>query len=202
MTYRTATATPLERWTPWGSLPANDNHQHPRSKPQVIALSGPAGSGKSTAAAHLVSKGYTLIKFAGPLKAMCRAIGLDDEHIEGDLKERPLGWLQGKSPRQFMQMLGTEFGRDCIGPHFWVGLWERAALDVLDQGGRVVVDDCRFANEADAVRKLGGVVVRLVGRGGLAGGHASESVDWEADAVLVNTGSQKDLRDAVGRVAA
>lgn len=185
-------------WTPWGNLPANDNAPSPR----ILALSGPAGSGKSTAAAHLVAKGYTLVKFAGPLKAMCRAIGLGDEHIEGDLKERPLDWLQGKSPRQFMQMLGTEFGRDCIGPHFWVGLWERAALGVLDQGGRVVCDDCRFANEADAVRKLGGVVVRLVGRGGLAGGHASENMDWEPDSVLVNTGSQKDLRDAVGRVAA
>lgn len=189
-------------WTPWGNIPANDNHQQPRDKPRLIALSGPAGSGKSTAAAYLVDKGYTLVKFAGPLKAMCRAIGLGDEHIEGSLKERPLDWLQGKSPREFMQMLGTEFGRDCIGQHFWVGLWERAALEVLDGGGRVVVDDCRFSNEADAVRKLGGVVVRLAGRGGLSGGHASESMDWAPDSVLVNTGSQKDLRDAVGRVAA
>lgn len=189
-------------WTPWGHLPANDNHKQTSGEPRILALSGPAGSGKSTAAAYLVSKGYTLVKFAGPLKAMCQAIGLTDWHIEGGGKERPLDWLQGRSPRQFMQMLGTEFGRDCIGPHFWVGLWERAALDVLDQGGRVVCDDCRFANEADAVRKLGGVVVRLVGRGGLAGGHASESMDWEADAVLVNTGTPKDLQDAVRRVAA
>src|SRR5690606_4187664 len=86
--------------------PANDN------SPRIIALSGPAGSGKSTAAAYLVDKGYTLIKFAGPLKAMCQAIGFTDWHLEGDGKERPLDWLQGKSPRQFMQLLGTEFGRD------------------------------------------------------------------------------------------
>lgn len=184
-------------WTPWGNLPANDNR-----RPRIIALSGPAGSGKSTAAAFLQDKGYTLVKFAAPLKAMCRAIGLDDEHIEGGMKERPLDWLQGKSPRQFMQMLGTEFGRDCIGPHFWVGLWERAALDVLDQGGRVVCDDCRFSNEADAVRKLGGVVVRLAGRGGLAGGHASESMDWEADVTLQNCGAISDLHGELWRIAA
>lgn len=185
-------------WTPWGNLPANDNAPSPR----IIAFSGPAGSGKSTAAAFLQDRGYTLVKFAGPLKAMCRAVGLDDEHIEGSLKERPLDWLQGKSPRQFMQMLGTEFGRDCIGPHFWVGLWERAVLGVLDQGGRVVCDDCRFANEADAVRKLGGIVVRLVGRGGLAGGHASESMDWEADDVIMNVGDIPALRDKLDLIAA
>lgn len=189
-------------WTPWGNLPANDSHQQPSSVPRIIALSGPTGSGKSTAAAFLQDKGYTLVKFAGPLKAMCRAVGLTDEHIEGDLKERPLDWLQGKSPRQFMQLLGTEFGRDCIGPHFWVGLWERAVLDVLDQGGRVVCDDCRFANEADAVRKLGGVVVRLVGRGGLAGGHASESMDWEPDHYIQNDMSREVLYSSLHQVAA
>lgn len=185
-------------WTPWGNLPANDN----RPSPRIIALSGPAGSGKSTAAAALQDKGYTLVKFAAPLKDMSRAIGLSDEYIEGNLKERPLDWLQGKSPRQFMQLLGTEFGRDCIGPHFWVGLWERAVLDVLDGGGRVVCDDCRFANEADAVRKLGGVVVRLVGRGGLAGGHVSESMDWEADVTLQNCGAIPDLHGELGRMVA
>lgn len=189
-------------WTPWGNLPANDNAPTDGDSPRILALSGPAGSGKSTAAAFLQDKGYTLVKFAGPLKAMCRAIGLGDEHIEGNLKERPLDWLQGKSPRQFMQMLGTEFGRDCIGTHFWVGLWERAALEVLDNGGRVVCDDCRFANEADAVRKLGGVVVRLVGRGGLAGAHASESMDWEADATLQNCGAIPDLHGELGRMVA
>lgn len=185
-------------WTPWGNIPANDN----RHSPRIIALSGPAGSGKSTAAAYLQQRGYTLVKFAGPLKAMCRTIGMGDEHIEGILKERPLDWLQGKSPREFMQMLGTEFGRDCIGTHFWVGLWERAALDVLDDGGRVVCDDCRFANEADAVRKLGGVVVRLAGRGGLAGVHASEGMDWEPDDMILNVGDRQALYDKLDLIAA
>lgn len=182
--------------------PANDNAPTAGDSPRILALSGPAGSGKSTAAAYLQQRGYTLIKFAGPLKAMCQAIGFTDWHIEGGGKERPLDWLQGKSPREFMQRLGTEFGRDCIGAHFWVGLWERAALDVLDDGGSVVCDDCRFANEADAVRKLGGVVVRLAGRGGIAGSHESESMDWEPDRVIQNLGDKTGLYEELSRVAA
>lgn len=166
---------PLHKYTA-----ANDNSW------RVVGLTGAAGSGKSTAAAYLQTKGFTLVKFAGPLKDMCRAIGMSESMIEGDEKERPASMLQGKTPRQAMQWLGTEWGRDMIGPHFWIGLWEARALDVLDQGGRVVVDDCRFENEADAVRKLGGFVMGLTDRGGLSGRHASEDRDWEADRYHAN----------------
>jgi hypothetical protein len=162
--------------------------------PKVVALSGAAGSGKSTASAWLATKGYELVKFAGPLKSMCRAVGLTDEHIEGGLKQTPCELLQGKTPRQFMQWLGTEFGRDMIGPAFWTDLWKARALAILEAGGRVVVDDCRFENEADVVRSIGGVIVRLTGRGGIAGGHVSEEQTWLADHLVENTGTVEDLR--------
>jgi len=155
--------------------------------PLVIALTGPAGSGKSTAARHLVSThGYTLVKFAGPLKAMMRMVGLADREIEGDLKEEPSAVLCGKTPRYAMQTLGTEWGRDIIGPDFWANVWFDMAADVLDQGGRVVCDDCRFDNEAEAARKLGGMVLSLRGRGGIDGGHASEAGGVKADFSLCN----------------
>lgn len=144
--------------------------------PPVIALTGLAGSGKSTASKYLVEKhGYQLVKFAGPLKDMLRAIGLSEAQIEGELKEEPCEWLQGATPRHAMQTLGTQWGRDCIGPSFWIELWVRRVNLIIAEGGRVVVDDCRFPNEAEEVRKLGGVVWRLVGRGGIAGGHESEA---------------------------
>lgn len=165
--------------------------------PKVVAISGAAGSGKSTVSSYLSTKGYTLVKFAGPLKSMCRAVGLTDEHIEGSLKQEPCVLLQGKTPRQFMQWLGTEFGRDLIGPSFWTDLWKANAEKILAAGGRVVVDDCRFENEAQTVRSIGGVIVRLTGRGGIAGGHASEVQDWPADEEVENAGSIDDLHRAV-----
>ena len=158
-----------------------------RNLPLVIALTGPAGSGKSTAARHLVNAhGYALVKFAGPLKSMMRMVGLSDREIEGDLKEEPSAVLCGRTPRYAMQTLGTEWGRDIIGPDFWANVWFEVAAEVLDQGGRVVCDDCRFDNEAEAVRKLGGLVLSLHGRGGIEGDHASEAGGVKADFSICN----------------
>ncbi|NTA48114.1 deoxynucleotide monophosphate kinase [Agrobacterium tumefaciens] len=157
--------------------------------PPVIALTGLAGSGKSTASKYLVeTHGYQLVKFAGPLKDMLRAIGFGEDDIEGSDKELSNSLLCDKTPRHAMQTLGTEWGRKCIGENFWTGLWVDTATGIIAKGGRVVVDDCRFPNEADGVRKLGGVVWRLVGRGGIAGAHESEAGCGAADVDIRNIG--------------
>lgn len=166
---------------------ANDNHrQTPAHWPKVVAFTGLAGSGKSTAADYLVSLGYQRVKFAGPLKAMMRAMGLSEDHIEGPLKELPTPLLAGKTPRYAMQTIGTDWGRDMIGPTLWTGLWHATVSDVLDYGGRVVCDDCRFPNEVEVVRGVGGRVLKLHGRGGIAGAHASEQQEFKVDGVIYN----------------
>ncbi|WP_242221765.1 deoxynucleotide monophosphate kinase [Shinella zoogloeoides] len=179
---------------------ANDNY------PRVVALTGAAGSGKSTAADYLIRHhGYERVKFAGPLKAMLKAAGLTDNQIEGTDKEKPTRLLQGKTPRHAMQTLGHEWGRNCIGEGFWVFLFEHAALQIVDNGGRVVVDDLRFPNEAAAVRALGGVIIKLEGRGGISGGHESEKGCGTWDGVIVNDGGMVDLyagvEEAIRRAA-
>lgn len=171
---------------------ANDNY------PRLVALTGAAGSGKSTATKFLVERhGYTLVKFAGPLKDMLRAIGFSEMHIEGDLKEKPDAMLGGKTPRYAMQTLGTEWGRNCIGEDFWVNVWRYRVLALVDFGNRVVVDDCRFPNEAEAIRQLGGMIIKLEGRGGIAGQHASEAGCGQHDAVVTNDGGVVDLYASV-----
>lgn len=149
----------------------------------VIALTGLSGSGKSTAADRLVFvHNYTLVKFADPLKDMLRAFyaryDMDpveiERRIEGDMKNKGDGFLNGNSPRQAMQTLGTEWGRNIMGPDFWLNPWRSKVSRLVAQGFPVVVDDCRFENEAAAVSDLGGYVVGIVGRGGIPGNHASE----------------------------
>ncbi|QKC99150.1 deoxynucleotide monophosphate kinase family protein [Mesorhizobium sp. NZP2298] len=185
-----------EFYTPWGFIPANDNvkpppashyHHNVDKLPLIVALSGVAGSGKSTVAEYLQDiHGYTRVRFAGPLKAAMAALGLSAKQIEGDLKEVPCDLLCGHTPRYAMQTIGTEWGRNIIGEEFWTGLWRAAANAVIEDGGRVVVDDCRFPNEAATVRKMGGDIYRIIGRGGLAGAHESERMDFIPDIVISN----------------
>lgn len=137
---------------------------------RLIALHGPAGSGKSHAASILVEEfGFTRMKFAAPLKAMMHTLlgfaGVPDydlvRYSEGDLKETPMPVLGGKTPRHVMVTLGTEWGRAMIGPDLWVNLALQPILQHLAAGLDVVVDDCRFDNEALEIVKLGGAVAKI-----------------------------------------
>ena len=166
----------------------------------IIALSGLAGAGKSTAAKHLsLVHGFTLVKFAGPLKRMLRSIGLSDEELEGVRKEVPSELLCGRTPRHAMQTLGTEWGRDLIGPDFWVNLWEFTACEILAEEGKVVVDDCRFPNEAEKVRKLGGKIVTIQGPRKIRSAHSSEQT-LHGDAVIFNDRSIYDLNAELDKI--
>lgn len=67
--------------------------------------------------------------------------------------------LASSTVRQYLQRYGTEAHRDVFGEDFWT-----AAVDLLGHGGRIVaVTDVRFVNEAEAVQRAGGVVVRVLG---------------------------------------
>ncbi|RQO51516.1 deoxynucleotide monophosphate kinase [Pseudomonas sp. KBW05] len=134
-------------------------------KPLLIGLTGRARSGKSTAAEHLVGT-YLLehYAFADPLRDGLMAIfNLDPSDFEGDRKEQPLAWL-GRSPRQLMQSMGTEWARNTVHPDIWVKLAEQN-LDYMTKAlGAVlgfVVSDVRFENEADLIRRRGGTIIHI-----------------------------------------
>lgn len=104
------------------------------------------------------------------------------------------------TPRRFMQLLGTEWGRDMIGERFWVDVWLHEADMILDDGVHIVADDVRFSNEARAIQDGGGAVIEVLGRGAALAGvddHRSEMVGFEANATLNNRGGLADIRKAV-----
>lgn len=178
-------------------------------RPRVLALCGKAGSGKSEAARHLIGNHqYKNGKFARALKEMTRAFlryrGVADltieEMIEGGLKELPSPHLNGRSPRYFMQRLGTEFGREEIHQDLWVD----TEMDHIKSWPKVVFDDARFPNEVAAIRSAGGLLIE-VKRPGHVGtvhtAHESEVHQFVPDYFILNDGSLDDLRAKLDRVA-
>lgn len=248
---------------------------------RLIALTSRAmGSGKSVAASRLVDEhGFRLVKFAGPLKDMTRALltlngaGDVEEYVEGSLKEEPIDhlatWLRVRGPsavlamlrglaphvgingrhfdrhllserdtllpglgditlqrlidtlfdwlkvvaprhdtpvtaRRIMQTLGTEWGRQMLREDIWTTIaYERSAFHINGEA-RVVIDDMRFANELDTVRRLGGLPVRIVRPSAqvTGGAHASEG---ELDAIemreVVNDGTIAALHKKIDALA-
>ena len=170
--------------------------------PRVVGFCGPIGAGKTTAAEYLGwVHGYTRQRFAGPLKDMMRALGLSTREIDGDLKEMPSPILCGRTPRHAMQTLGTEWGRELIGPDLWISIWTARATA---SSSPVVADDVRFPNEVAAIKALGGIVIRIERPGALAHGaaaaHASEAYRLAADARVVNDGSVADFERRLARL--
>ena len=161
------------------------------------------GSGKSTVAN--MTWDFKKISFASPTGEFCvklvSALGHDGLSLfqDTDKKEQRIAEI-GVSPRQMMQTLGTEWGRSCIHPELWVMVAAGAVEQQRKLGRDVVIDDVRFPNEAEMIRRLGGELW-LVDRPGVVyeGDHASEGAlaDVVPDAVINNGGSLKQLREVV-----
>ena len=133
----------------------------------LIGIAGRARVGKDTVAQRLVTThSFHQYSFAAPIKVACKAIfGWGDRHVNGDLKE-VVDPEYGVSPRQAMQTLGTEWGRNSINPELWLlrANFQYVRLGELDQPGRfkgMVVSDVRFNNEADWIRSKGGSVIHV-----------------------------------------
>lgn len=160
---------------------------------RLIALVGPKRSGKSEIAKILEWSGFACIKFSQPLKDMLLALpGITLDHIEGHLKDVPCDVLMGQTPRHAMQTLGTEWGRDKIDTDIWLNLWKERIKGLH----LVVVDDCRFLNEAFLVKSLGGEIWSVKREHCSYEGHSSETQmsKIESSMTFSNNGSLDDLR--------
>lgn len=171
-------------------------------KPILIGITGRARSGKDTLAAYLATR-YKIERyaFAWPLKAGVRSMfGLDGRHTDGDLKETPLDILGGKSPRQVMQTLGTEWGREHVAPNIWVDLGLATWARLQAEGKSLAITDVRFENEAEAVRNAGGTIIHVCRDDAeVVNAHSSErGVALEGgDITIENNGTLDDFFEAI-----
>lgn len=178
---------------PWPTLP-------------IIGIAGHARSGKDTIAKLIKQEHHCMTyAFAEPLKAMLKAIGLEEHELNGWKKDEINNDFQA-TPRHMMQTLGTEWGRDTINANMWV-IAAAKRLKHLNQAqpdATILITDVRFPNEADFVREHGFLihVERPVKR--ISGStHRSEnrlSVK-DTDHIIINDGSLEDLREEALRIA-
>lgn len=127
----------------------------------LIGFTGKIKSGKTTVAKLLEKKhGFVIKPYAAPLKAaLVQLTGLPMEYFtDQSLKEEALDF--GKSPRELMQLMGTEFVRNMVYEDFWIWRMEQE-LRQTSSDYNIVIDDCRFPNEVELVRKMGGLVIHL-----------------------------------------
>lgn len=171
----------------------------------IVGLTGVARSGKDTAAAALVARGWQRVAFADAVRDV--ALGADPyvlvEHEGGHSHERltevveAFGWDRAKEQadvRRFLQRLGTEGVRRHLGEQAWV----RAAMAKVD--GPTVFTDVRFPNEARAIHDRHGLVIRIVRPGvDRVNAHASESAmaDYIVDTTITNDGDPEALGHAL-----
>ena len=134
----------------------------------LIGLHGPAGAGKDTAADFLRTWGFQALALADPIRwglcAMLGEFGVDEQLLnDRKTKEAVIPGL-GKSPRELMQTLGTEWGRQQVNASLWTALAEERILKLEPLPGfplAVAITDIRFDSEARWLRDLGGKIWRI-----------------------------------------
>ncbi len=156
--------------------------------PNLIAFSGRMGAGKDTAAElvmvalanqdaekrtvdglglqvslrkMVIKRPWEFKKFAGKLKQIASILtGVDvDQFEDQDFKKRKMGKEWGfMTYREFLQRLGTEAIRTGIHSEAWVNA---LFADYHSTLSNWLITDCRFKNEAAAVKRHGGIVGRI-----------------------------------------
>lgn len=141
----------------------------------LIGICGYAGSGKDTVANYLIKeKNFERVSFAGILKDIVSVLmGWERELLEGLTEESRIfretkdEWWSSKmgkyiTPRIVLQTIGTNVFRNHFDDNIWIFAMERKFLSMKDKN--VVITDCRFENEFEFIKNLGGKILTVSGR--------------------------------------
>jgi hypothetical protein len=161
----------------------------------IIGVCGFIGSGKDTIADYLVNlHQFRRESFASTLKdAVSNVFGWDRDLLEGrtrhsrEWREQVDPWwadrlgMPNLTPRWVLQYWGTEVVRKGFHDNTWIASLENKLRKSQDD---VVISDCRFPNEIAAIKRAGGLVVRV---------HRGADPEWYRFAEIVNCGPERNL---------
>lgn len=169
----------------------------------ILGVTGFISSGKDTIADYLCTfHGFKRLSFAASLKdAVSSVFGWDRELLEGTTKssrewrEKKDEWWSARlgreiTPRWVLQYWGTEVCRNGFHQDIWVASLEYKLKTSKDD---VVITDCRFANEVNAIKNAGGITCRV---------ERGPKPLWYNDAVVLNnTNDKKKYEIAKNKIA-
>ena len=185
---------------------------------------------------QIVFSQYVIKKFADKLKTIvCLLIGCTREQLEDrEFKERELGeewwYYKGRNnslipynqtskrstedlikptPRLLLQLIGTDLFRKQLHPNTWVNA---SFANYLNNAW--IFTDVRFPNEADSIKEIGGILIRVNRPCSVCGGlgyhkldcrpseHQSETAldDYEFDYVIENDSNVEELIKQVKKI--
>lgn len=130
---------------------------------KLIGLTGPAGSGKSTAANSIEAlarnEGFAAHRysFAEPLKRGVEVWINNRDEVSQD-KETLLPYFN-MTRREIWQQVGTEVARN-IDSNFWLNV-AKLHLGTYGDADFVIIDDVRFENEALWLRAFPGFLLHI-----------------------------------------
>jgi hypothetical protein len=168
-----------------------------------------------------VNSKWEIKKFAYKLKQIVSLLTntpLEDLELP-ELKNKYLGneWTKNgiqMTYRSLLQKIGTEAMRDVIHPDIWVNslfseykvidiekrAWNGTVIDYTDCFPKWIITDVRFENEADAIKKRGGILIKIERpNDNNDDQHSSETSlnDIKFDYTVTNDGTLYDLKNKI-----
>jgi len=178
----------------------------------LIGISGLARSGKDTYASYLkdyINSNNSLPEavtyaFADPLKECASAMfGLPLSVFYGGNEREDINEFWGISPREMLQKLGTEGGREIFGYDLWT---KRAEMEYKNNSDNIfIVTDIRFESETDFIRNNNGLVIHIINNNikTVVRKHESENgvMCKREDLIVFNNKTLSDLKDSAKKVS-
>lgn len=157
----------------------------------IVGLLGFIGSGKGTAGTILKKYNFQNLSFASGVKDVTAVMfNWPREMLEGDTeasrlwREEPDEYWSQKigrdfTPREALQKMGTEVGRNTFNKNFWVDRLEKHIGD-----DNYVITDCRFQNEVEFIHKKNGILIEI---------QRGIKPHWYTIAAAANRGGVKEI---------
>ena len=173
---------------------------------KLYGIAGFARTGKDTIGNYMCGvHHYRKYAFADPIKeAASKMFGVPLEYFYDGDRDRELVLPEWDySPRQMIQLLGTEGGRDLFREDIWVKRseieWKNFCSGEPVECG-MVITDVRFENEAKMIREMGGKIIHVFrDKASPINSHISEAgiVVGEEDTTIFNNGTLPELCDTI-----